>query len=309
MAGGWTTRQRRGRGRRSSDLRLALMIAGVVVVAVVVYGIWQALLRIEQDPRLLAVLAATGLVLLGLAFLSALALRLFLRIRAADRIEEQYRLNSLHERAERAGSIGPTGSNPADSAQPRPLLSVADPILPSAISQDVGRFQSVRDLQTGHGLELEVIVGDVYKLLGWGVVHRGGPFPDRGVDLELHKGTDRIVVQCKRWSRNQVRGDLVRALAGAMQGERATGAVFVTTSTFTEDAISWGRANGIVLVDGPGLLALIRAVEPDVPLARRGSPAPACPLCGSTMRVKNGRFGEFWSCVRFPACKGSRNRP
>jgi hypothetical protein len=78
-----------------------------------------------------------------------------------------------------------------------------------------------------------------------------------------------------------------------MHAARATGAVFVTTSTFTEDAISWGRGNGIDLVDGPGLLALIKKVEPDVPINQRGSSPPACPECGSAMRIKSGRYGNF----------------
>lgn len=32
-----------------------------------------------------------------------------------------------------------------------------------------------------------------------------------------------------------------------------------------------------------------------------------CPLCGSRMRKKQGRYGEFLGCSRFPSCKGTRN--
>ena len=32
-----------------------------------------------------------------------------------------------------------------------------------------------------------------------------------------------------------------------------------------------------------------------------------CPLCGSGLRRKKGRFGPFMSCVTFPICKGSRD--
>jgi len=35
--------------------------------------------------------------------------------------------------------------------------------------------------------------------------------------------------------------------------------------------------------------------------------APACPLCKGPMRLKTGKFGEFWSCMNFPSCKGTRN--
>ncbi len=35
--------------------------------------------------------------------------------------------------------------------------------------------------------------------------------------------------------------------------------------------------------------------------------SPECPKCGNAMIKKNGQFGEFWSCQRYPACKGTRN--
>jgi DNA topoisomerase I len=31
-----------------------------------------------------------------------------------------------------------------------------------------------------------------------------------------------------------------------------------------------------------------------------------CPLCGSPMVIKTGRFGEFQACTRYPECKGSK---
>lgn len=32
-----------------------------------------------------------------------------------------------------------------------------------------------------------------------------------------------------------------------------------------------------------------------------------CPKCGSPMQLKKGKYGEFWSCTKFPNCKGTRN--
>lgn len=34
--------------------------------------------------------------------------------------------------------------------------------------------------------------------------------------------------------------------------------------------------------------------------------APKCPKCGGIMRVRHGKTGEFWGCVNYPACKGTR---
>ena len=35
--------------------------------------------------------------------------------------------------------------------------------------------------------------------------------------------------------------------------------------------------------------------------------APTCPRCEGPMQLRNGRFGQFWSCLRYPECKGTRN--
>lgn len=36
---------------------------------------------------------------------------------------------------------------------------------------------------------------------------------------------------------------------------------------------------------------------------------PSCPLCGSGMILKNGKYGPFLSCDRFPSCRGSCDIP
>ncbi len=35
--------------------------------------------------------------------------------------------------------------------------------------------------------------------------------------------------------------------------------------------------------------------------------APLCPACGTSMNKKNGKYGTFWSCQRFPDCKGTKS--
>ncbi|VFR32270.1 DNA topoisomerase III in PFGI-1-like cluster [plant metagenome] len=35
-------------------------------------------------------------------------------------------------------------------------------------------------------------------------------------------------------------------------------------------------------------------------------PSPSCPLCGSPMRQRTGKSGAFWSCGRYPDCKGTQ---
>lgn len=33
----------------------------------------------------------------------------------------------------------------------------------------------------------------------------------------------------------------------------------------------------------------------------------ACPRCSSAMVLKNGRYGKFYGCLRFPRCRGAVN--
>lgn len=36
--------------------------------------------------------------------------------------------------------------------------------------------------------------------------------------------------------------------------------------------------------------------------------APHCPRCRAPMQSREGRFGSFWACSRFPQCEGTRNQ-
>ncbi len=34
---------------------------------------------------------------------------------------------------------------------------------------------------------------------------------------------------------------------------------------------------------------------------------PMCPFCRGPMQLRKGRYGDFWSCLNYPHCKGTRN--
>jgi hypothetical protein len=34
--------------------------------------------------------------------------------------------------------------------------------------------------------------------------------------------------------------------------------------------------------------------------------APSCPICGDLMKKRTGKFGDFWGCVNYPQCRGTR---
>jgi len=39
----------------------------------------------------------------------------------------------------------------------------------------------------------------------------------------------------------------------------------------------------------------------------KGQGPGKCPKCGKETVLRNGKFGEFYGCINFPKCKGSRN--
>ena len=38
-----------------------------------------------------------------------------------------------------------------------------------------------------------------------------------------------------------------------------------------------------------------------------GGSTPRCPDCGARMVKREGEFGQFWGCSRYPGCKGTRS--
>lgn len=75
--------------------------------------------------------------------------------------------------------------------------------------------------------------------------------------------TYKIVLQTKRFSTGQVTGPDISNFAGTISGHNADRGIFVTTSSYTKDAISRSRqgANLITLVDGDELVDLLLEYE------------------------------------------------
>lgn len=84
---------------------------------------------------------------------------------------------------------------------------------------------------------------------------------DEGIDgiiKEDRLGLDAIYVQAKRWEQAVGRPEIQR-FAGALQGHRARKGVFLTTATFSKDAIEYVQRidSKIVLIDGKQLAELM----------------------------------------------------
>ena len=110
----------------------------------------------------------------------------------------------------------------------------------------------------------ETIVLDVLHRMGYGAsrvdIQRVGGSGDGGIDgvISLDKlGLEKVYVQAKRWQQVVGRPE-VQAFYGALAGQRATKGVFITTSSFTSQAMEFARSiERIVLVDGTRLADLM----------------------------------------------------
>jgi len=172
--------------------------------------------------------------------------------------------------------------------------------------------------------KFEMLVGEAFRLQGFGVTETGGGGADGGVDLVLSKGSEKFLVQCKQWKAYKVGVDVVRELYGVMAARGAAGGFVVTSGSFTTDANAFAEGKNVKLVDGARLFGLIQQAKRSVAgrpaLAAQGSDvappvatvsAVACPICQSTMIKRTAKKGahagsQFWGCASFPACKGTR---
>lgn len=88
-----------------------------------------------------------------------------------------------------------------------------------------------------------------------------GKSHDSGIDgiiKEDKLGLDVIYIQAKRLE-NPVGSKEIRNFVGALAGQKANKGVFITTSSFTKDAISFVQAiqQKVILIDGQQLAQLM----------------------------------------------------
>ncbi|MCS6996325.1 MAG: restriction endonuclease [Casimicrobiaceae bacterium] len=112
----------------------------------------------------------------------------------------------------------------------------------------------------------EQLVVDLMLAMGYGGSRQEagraiGQSGDGGIDGVINEdrlGLDKIYLQAKRWDGTVGRPE-IQKFAGALQGQRASKGVFITTSSFTKDAIEYARSisSTIILIDGETLAALM----------------------------------------------------
>jgi restriction system protein len=113
---------------------------------------------------------------------------------------------------------------------------------------------------------LERVVVDLVVRMGYGGSRKDagealGRSGDEGIDGIIKEdplGLDIIYLQAKRWDATVGRPD-IQKFAGALQGQRARKGIFITTSSFSREAIDYVSRidTKIILIDGMRLAKLM----------------------------------------------------
>lgn len=166
---------------------------------------------------------------------------------------------------------GPSVNRNATTAEPAGLDTLLDPV--EQIDAGIGRLRAdvvvelLDRLRTARPEFLEQSVLDVLVAMGYGGVEqrarRIGGSGDGGVDGVIDQdalGLARIYVQAKRYGPDNVVGrPALQGFVGALHGHQANQGIFITTSSFTREAVEYARtvSASVVLIDGRRLANLM----------------------------------------------------
>jgi len=175
----------------------------------------------------------------------------------------------LQLKGTRSSDRGPESRTAADAstATPSETLESAYENLRSELADDLlGKLKAVSPSF------FERIVVELLVKMGYGgsradagkAIGRSGDGGIDGIIKEDKLGLDVVYIQAKRWDSNPVGRPDVMQFAGALQAQRASKGIFITTSRFTDDARDYVLKIGskIVLIDGEQLTSLM--IEHDV---------------------------------------------
>lgn len=158
----------------------------------------------------------------------------------------------------KSGPGSPPESNPEtlSNVTPQERIEIAVTEIENALASEI--VERVRNLSPKF---LELVVLELLHAMGYGasdsdIEHVGGS-GDEGVDGVIHQdilGLQRIYVQAKRYkSENTIGRPDIQKFVGALAGHGANGGVFITTSSFSSEAIAYAQrtlSSRVILVDG-----------------------------------------------------------
>ncbi|QCZ92647.1 DUF2034 domain-containing protein [Salinimonas iocasae] len=167
--------------------------------------------------------------------------------------------------------------------------------------------KSIDTIRQLHWRNFEELVAEAYRRQGYRVAE-GGFGADGGIDLELRKNDEWVLVQCKQWKAQKVGVNVIREMFGVLAASNADKVIVISSGRYTQQAIDFASDKPMLLVDGNGLLSLIHDVQtaPKVEATKQ----TICPRCGSELVERQAKRGinagnTFSGCSSFPKCRYS----
>lgn len=154
-------------------------------------------------------------------------------------------------------------SKTAEEKTPEEVIDSAYKELKNALAEELLE----RILSSVSPKQFEYLVVDVLAAMGYGGGKRRSKdfiqvtsySNDGGIDGIIKEdalGLDRVCVQAKRYANGSIGRPDIQSFAGSLDGQGAKKGVFITTSTFTKDAIEFAlslREKRIILINGQEL--------------------------------------------------------
>lgn len=157
----------------------------------------------------------------------------------------------------------PRATPSTSDATPEEQIDAAHAVLTAALKADL--LQRILEQSPTF---FERLIVDLLIAMGYGGSHedaarRLGKSGDGGIDGVIDEdrlGLDRIYVQAKRYAvGSSVGRPEVQGFVGSLVGRGASKGVFVTTSTFSKQAVDYARGlqQRVILIDGPQFTELM----------------------------------------------------
>lgn len=165
--------------------------------------------------------------------------------------------------------------------------------------------KSIETIRQLHWRNFEELVAEAYRRQGYRVTE-GSFGADGGIDLELRKGEERVLVQCKQWKAQKVGVSVVREMFGVLTASNADKVIVICSGKFTQQAIDFASDKPIELLSGNDLLLLVKDVQAEHNIAQLQQ--ASCPRCGSELVERQAKRGTnagntFLGCSSFPKCR------
>jgi restriction system protein len=156
--------------------------------------------------------------------------------------------------------------------------------------------------------QFEEYIATLFGKLGYKTKVTGGSH-DQGVDVIAEKNGIEHYIQCKKFITSTVHVGAVRDFYGAIADHLTKGkAFFITTNKFTLEAEKFADDKPIELIDGYRLLEYIHLAEKEqLATGENIGNESICPECGAVLVQREGKFGKFLGCSKYPNCKFTKS--